>query len=55
MQDRVLALLGFIMLCGFLGVLLWKVPRLDLIILCGITVLFALYDLFFYHRRDDHG
>lgn len=55
MQDRLLALIAFFVLCGFLGVLLWKVPRMDLIILCGITIVFAGYDLFFYHRRDDRG
>jgi hypothetical protein len=55
MQDRLLALIAFFVLCGFLGVLLWKVPRMDLIILCGVTVVFAGYDLFFYHRRDDRG
>ncbi|MCJ8520357.1 hypothetical protein ABID21_003440 [Pseudorhizobium tarimense] len=55
MRDRALALCGFLVLCGFLGILLWKVPRIDLLIVIGVTVAFAGYDLFFYHRRDDHG
>ena len=54
MKDRLFALMGFLVLCCFLGVLLWKVPRIDLLVIIGITVVFAGYDLFFYHRRDDH-
>jgi hypothetical protein len=55
MTNRALGLLAFLLLCGFLGVLIWKVPRLDLLAICGLTIAFAGYDLFFYHRRDDHG
>ncbi|MBU1313519.1 MULTISPECIES: hypothetical protein [Pseudorhizobium] len=55
MPDRLLALFGFLVLCGFLGVLLWEVPRLDLTILVAVTVALAGYDLFFYHGRDDRG
>ncbi|HEV7434707.1 MAG TPA: hypothetical protein VGO22_07535 [Pseudorhizobium sp.] len=55
MTDRLLALIAFGVLCGFLGILLWQVPRVDLVIVIGITVAFSGYDLFFYHRRDDHG
>jgi hypothetical protein len=48
MQDRLLAILAFLLLCGFLGVFLWRVPRLDLAVLFGITVAMAGYDFFFY-------
>ena len=46
MQDRLLAVIGFLVLCGFLGVLIWKVPRLDLILLCGTTVVGGASKLF---------
>jgi hypothetical protein len=55
MSDRLLALFGFLVLCGFLGILVWEVPRLDLTILTVVTVGLAGYDLFFYHGRNDRG
>ena len=55
MLDRLLAVLGFSVFCGFLAILVWKVPRADLIVLVAITIAMAGYDLFFYHGRDDHG
>ena len=55
MSDRILALFAFLVLCGFLGILLWEVPRLDLTILVAVTVGLAGFDIFFYKGRDDRG
>ena len=44
MRERVVAVLAFVVLTGFLGILLWKVPRWDLGIIIGITLLLAAYD-----------
>ncbi|MFN7101169.1 MAG: hypothetical protein ACK4N1_00950 [Pseudorhizobium sp.] len=55
MSDRILALFAFLVLCGFLGILLWEVPRLDLTILVAGSLALAAFDLFFYKGRDDRG
>lgn len=44
MTDRILALFALIVLAGFLGVLLWKVQRIDLAIVIGITYVLAVWD-----------
>jgi hypothetical protein len=54
MQDRLLALLAFLLLCGFLAVFLWRVPRADLAVLFAVTVAMAGYDFFFYRGGDHH-
>ncbi|MGZ3218128.1 hypothetical protein [Paracoccus sp. T5] len=38
MRDKLMAILAYIVLLGFLGILVWHVPRLDL----GGVVLFTL-------------
>ena len=45
MLDRVLALFAFIMLCIFVGVLIFKLQRLDLYVVAGITLLLAGWDM----------
>jgi hypothetical protein len=52
MTDRILVTAAFMLLLGFLGVFLWKVPRVDLTIVFLVTVIMAGYDLFFYSRND---
>ncbi len=47
MLDRLLGVLALLVLCGFLGILLWKVPRLDLTAVIAITVLLAGVDFLF--------
>lgn len=42
---RTFALLAFAVLTAFLGILLWEVPRLDLGMVIGATLLLALADL----------
>ena len=46
MLDKVLAALAFATLVGFLAILLLWVPRLDLGLVIGATVLLAFVDLF---------
>ncbi len=50
MLDRILALVAFGVLAAFLAVLIFKVPRVDLIVVVGITLALAGWD-FFSHRR----
>ncbi len=38
MTDRVMALLAFLFLLGFLGILVWFVPRLDLGAVVAVTL-----------------
>lgn len=46
MSDKILAALAFAMLVGFLAILLLWVPRLDLGLVIGATVLLAFVDMF---------
>ena len=50
MTNTLMALLAFAVLTGFLGILLYAVPRLDLGIVIGLTLLLVGYD-FFVHGR----
>ncbi len=50
MSDLFLKLFAFATLAAFLGILIAKVPRLDLGIVLGVTMLLVGYD-FFVHRR----
>lgn len=51
MHDRSLALFAFAVLLGFLGILLWNVPRADLGGVIIVTLALAGWD-FFGRRRD---
>jgi hypothetical protein len=44
-MNNVLALFAFAILLVFLGILVWSVPRLDLIFVVSLTVLLAGWDL----------
>ncbi len=46
MRDRALSILAFLVLVAFIGVLIWKLPRLDLGLVSAVTVGLAAYDLF---------
>ncbi len=52
MIDKLMALLAFAVLLGFLGILVFYVPRWDLGFVVAATLLFAVYDLFFFDRRN---
>ncbi|MFN3972383.1 MAG: hypothetical protein ACK4GO_10130 [Gemmobacter sp.] len=43
-MNRLFAVLAILTMAGFLGILLWHVPRLDLSIVAGVTFLLAAYD-----------
>lgn len=53
MTDRLLALFAFATLAAFVGILVWFVPRLDLGLVVGTTLLLAAYDFFVHERRRD--
>ncbi|WP_147335617.1 DUF4175 domain-containing protein [Pseudotabrizicola alkalilacus] len=44
-MNNVMALFAFAVLLGFLGILLWHVPRWDLIGVVSVTVALAGWDL----------
>lgn len=44
MMDRLMALLALAVLAGFLGILVWKVPRVDLFVVVSITLFLAIWD-----------
>lgn len=46
MTDRVLYIFAFAVLTGFLGILIYNVPRVDLAVVLGTTLLLAGRDLF---------
>jgi hypothetical protein len=46
MTDRVMAVLAFVFLLGFLGILLWFVPRLDLGGVIAATLMLVAYDFY---------
>lgn len=46
MRDLVLSILAFLVLVGFIGVLIWKLPRLDLGLVSALTVALTAYDFF---------
>lgn len=46
MNDRIPALVGFLMLAVFLAILVWHVPRLDLGAVVAVTLAFAAWDFF---------
>lgn len=55
MTDKIMALGAFIILLIFLGILVWRVPRLDLAAIVLLTLLLAAADiaqLMRRHRRN---
>jgi hypothetical protein len=51
MIDRLMRVLAFGLLTVFLGILVYRVPRLDLGALVLVTLSFCAYDLFVPQRR----
>ncbi|MGF1660729.1 MAG: hypothetical protein ACFCUS_15000 [Rubrimonas sp.] len=43
-MNAIMALLAFCVLATFLGILIWKVPSLDLILIAAATAGFAGWD-----------
>ena len=50
-MNRLMALVAFAFFLGFLAILIWHVPRLDLGTVIAVTVLLAGYDLFLGSRN----
>lgn len=44
-MKHIIPIFAFLVLLGFLGILLYKVPRLDLGLLLGLTMVFAAFGL----------
>ena len=44
MLDRITSLVALIVLVGFLGILVWKLGRLDLTAVVALTVALAAWD-----------
>lgn len=43
-MARILSLIAFAVFAGFVGILGWKVPSIDLLIVIGFTLLLVAYD-----------
>ena len=50
-MNRLLALFAFLTVAGFLGILAYRVPSPDLLVVLGLTLLLAAYD-FITSSRD---
>jgi hypothetical protein len=44
MADRIASFIALIVLGGFLGILAWKLQRVDLSMVIGLTVALAAWD-----------
>ncbi len=55
MINRLMALLAFVFLAGFLAIMVWHVRRWDLGIVIGATLLLAGVDLFLGSRKKQNG
>ena len=55
MLDRLIALVALAMLTGFLAILAFKLQRVDLFVVTGITLALAGWDFFTKHgdKRDN--
>ncbi len=55
MTERIMAVLAIAVLAGFLGILIWKVPRWDLGAVIAITLALVLWDFLTTGRRSGRG
>ncbi len=46
MTDRLMQIAAFLTVAGFVGIVLWHVPRLDLATVIAITLAGIVYDFF---------
>ena len=53
MTDRILAALAFLVLFGFLAILVWFVPSPDLVIVIAVTLGFGIYDSFLHGKAHN--
>ncbi len=54
-MDKLMALLAFATLAGFLGILGWFVPEIDLVLVIALTVGLIGYDFFSSAWRGKNG
>lgn len=52
MLDRIMGLFALLVLAGFLFILGWKLQRIDLSVVIGVTLLLAFWDFFRPARKD---
>lgn len=52
-MHKVLAVFAIVVLLAFLGILVWEVPRIDLMVIVGATALFAIWDLLTAHKDGE--
>ena len=52
MTDRIATTLAFVILVVFLGILWWWVPRVDLAVVLGSTIVLVFIDLFVKRRKS---
>jgi hypothetical protein len=50
MLDKLLALVSIVCFLGFIGILVFYVTEPDLVIICGIVGVMAIYDFFLLTR-----
>ena len=50
-MDRMMAVFAFAVFAGFLGILAYFVPSVDLLAVLGLTVALAAYDVYEAHWR----
>ena len=46
MLSRIMTLVALVIFLGFLGILVWHIPRLDLGLVLAVTVGLVLWDVF---------
>lgn len=51
MTNVLIRLVAFLLLVGFLGILIYRVPRTDLTVLVTLTLALAAIDLFWKSRK----
>jgi len=49
-MNKLMAVFAFLVLVAFLGILVMHVPRVDLTVVIGVTVLLAAWDLYTTHK-----
>lgn len=52
-MNILLAIFAYTVLVGFLGIMVWHVPRFDLGIWILFTLLLVGYDFFFHREKTD--
>lgn len=54
-MNKIMALLAFVVLTGFLAILGWFVPSPDLLLVIALTIVLVGYDFFTSTRGNGNG